>query len=109
MSMFSLAFEPKNSIVSVPSWPSMVSLPSRIHWKTSSPTPRNATSLPLSPAVFAIAAEEHVGALPAQERVVAGPAIDGQLDDAGGQRGGRHGVVAAHALITGNRWLPRRW
>ena len=50
MVMFSAMFAPKNSIVSVPFCPSMVSLPSPgFHWNTSSSAPRKATSLPLSP------------------------------------------------------------
>ena len=50
MSMFSLMFAPKNSISSVPSWPSSVSLPSPgFHWNVSAPAPMKATSSPLSP------------------------------------------------------------
>ena len=101
MSMFSLAFEPKKSIVSVPSWPSMVSLPSPgSHWKTSSPAPMqgHVVAVVAEDEVVAVAAEEHVGALRAEERVVAGAAVDRQLDDAGGQRGRRHAVVAAQGV-----------
>ena len=34
----------------------------------------------------------------AEDRVVAGAAVDRQLDDAGGQRGRGHGVVAAQRV-----------
>ena len=101
MSMFSLAFEPKKSIVSVPSWPSMVSLPSPgSHWKTSSPAPMKATSLPLSPKMKSLPSPPRNTSAPwrAEERVVAGAAVDRQLDDAGGQRGRRHAVVAAQGV-----------
>src|SRR5829696_6829596 len=50
MSMFSATLAPKNSIESLPSWPSSVSLPSPgSHWNTSAPAPMKATSSPLSP------------------------------------------------------------
>ena len=72
----------------MPSWPSTVSLPSPgSHWKTSSPAPSSARSLPLSPSdeVVAVAAEQDVGALAAEDGVVAGAAVDRQLDDPAGR------------------------
>ena len=50
MSMFSLAFEPLNRRVSVPAWPSTVSLPSPgFHTNVSSPAPSKARSSPVPP------------------------------------------------------------
>ena len=50
MSMFSAMFAPLNSIVSMPSWPSSVSLSSPgFQTKTSSPAPMRAVSLPSPP------------------------------------------------------------
>ena len=100
-SMFSLALEPLNCIVSVPSWPSTVSLPSPgFHTKVSSPAPMKATSLPRPPMieVVAVAADQHVVAVAADDLVVAGAAVHRQLDHAGGQRGRVDGVVAAQSV-----------
>ena len=50
MSIFSAMLAPLKSIVSVPSWPSTVSLPSPgFHTKVSSPAPSSAVSLPRPP------------------------------------------------------------
>ena len=100
-SMFSLALEPLNSIVSVPSWPSTVSLPSPgFHTKVSLPAPRKATSLPRPPVdgVVAVAADQNVVALAADDLVVASPAVHRQPDHAGRQRGRVDCVVAAESV-----------
>ena len=50
MSMFSSMLAPLNSSVSMPAWPSTVSLPSPgFQTNVSSPAPRKATSLPRPP------------------------------------------------------------
>ena len=88
MSNFSAMLAPLKSIVSVPAWPSTVSLPSPgFHWKMSSPAPRKADVVaPVAvDEVVAVAAEQHVVAVAAEDRVVAGAAVERQLDDAGGQ------------------------
>ena len=57
-SMCSLTLAPLNSIVSVPVWPSTVSLPSPgFQTNVSSPAPRKATSLPLPPLTRSLPAE----------------------------------------------------
>ena len=54
-SMFSLALEPLNCKVSVPPWPSTVSLPSPgFHTNVSLPVPRKATSLPRPPTMVSL-------------------------------------------------------
>ncbi len=74
MSMFSSALAPKNSIVSVPSWPSMVSLPSPgFHWNTSSPAPISATSLPLSPKMKSLPSPPRRVSAPWLPRIVSLP------------------------------------
>ena len=76
-SMFSLALEPLNSIVSEPACPSTVSLPSPgFQTKVSSPAPMKATSLPRPPI-------DQVVALAADEDVVAVAAVEGQSDRTG--------------------------
>ena len=70
-SMFSAMFAPLNSIASVPSWPSMTSLPSPgSHWKVSSPAPEEADVVALVAVdeVVAVAAEQDVGAVAAEQR-----------------------------------------
>ena len=98
MSMFSSMLAPLNTSVSVPAWPSTMSLPSPgFQRNVSLPAPSSATSLPRSPIddVVAVAAEQRVVALAADDRVVAGAAVEGELDDAGRQRGRVDRVVAA--------------
>ena len=101
MSMFSLAFEPLNSIVSVPAWPSTVSLPSPgFHTNVSSPAPSKATSLPRPPSMKSLPSPPIRTSLPSppSDRVVAGPAVHRQLDHAGGQVDRGDGVVAAERV-----------
>ena len=99
--MFSLALEPLNSSVSVPAWPSTVSLPSPgSHWNVSSPAPRKRDVVALAAVdeVVAVAADQHVGAAAAEDRVVAGAAVERELDDAGRERRCRQRIVAAEAV-----------
>src|SRR5829696_512565 len=70
----SLAALPLNSIVSVPSWPSIVSFPSPgSHWKTSLPTPREATSLPCWPSTKSSPSPLRSTSLPLLPRIVSSP------------------------------------
>ena len=98
-SMFSAMLAPLNSSVSVPSWPSTMSLPSPgFQTKVSLPAPRkrDVVAAAADDEVVAVAAEQHVGAVAAGDGVVAGAAVDrsGSID-AGRQRSGGDGVVAA--------------
>ena len=96
--MFSSTLAPLNSSVSMPSWPSTVSLPSPgSHWKMSSPAPSNATSLPCWPSMKSLPSppSSSVGAVAAEDRVVAGAAVDGDADEGGQVAGGAETVVAA--------------
>ena len=66
---------PLNSIVSVPSWPSTVSLPSPgSHWKVSSPAPRKAVSLPCWPSMKSLPAPPSRMSAPLLPRMVSSPA-----------------------------------
>ena len=83
--MFSLMLLPLNSIVSVPSWPSIVSLPSPgSHWKrvVAGAEQGGVVALVAVDEVVAVAAEQDVGAVAAEERVVARAAVDGDLRSA---------------------------
>ena len=69
MSMLSLMLEPLKSIVSRPSCPSSVSLPSPgFHWKTSSSVPIRARSSPLSPKVKSAPAPPRNTSAPCEPR-----------------------------------------
>ena len=88
MSMFSSTLAPLNSSVSVPSWPSTVSLPSPgFQTKVSLPAPRKATSLPRPPMMMSLPSPPSSMSSPcaADDGVVAGAAVDGELIDAGRQ------------------------
>ena len=78
-SICSPMLEPLKSSVSLPAWPSTVSLPSPgSHWKRSSPLPRNAgvgADVAVDE-VVALAAEERLGAAGADQRVVAVAAVE---------------------------------
>ena len=92
MSMFSLTLAPLNTSVSVPAWPSTVSLPSPgFQTNVSLPAPSRAVSLPC-------AANDEVVALAADDLVIAGAAIDREVDLAGLEGGGVDGVVAGEAV-----------
>ena len=66
---------PLNSIVSVPSWPSTMSLPSPgSHWNTSSPAPMNATSLPCWPSMKSLPSPPISRSSPLLPRIVSLPA-----------------------------------
>ena len=88
---------PLKSIVSVPAWPSTVSLPSPgSHWKVSSPAPRKATSLPCWPSMKSLPSPPSSRSTRyAKQRVVASAAIDGDLDQRREVAGGGEEVVAA--------------
>ena len=69
MSMFSAMLAPLNSSVSVPAWPSTMSLPSPgFQMNVSLPAPSSATSSPRPPVddVVAVAADQRVVALAAE-------------------------------------------
>ena len=92
MSIFSVMLAPLNSSVSMPAWPSTVSLPSPgFQTKVSLPAPSSAVSLPRPPLI-------EVVAVAADEDVVAVAAVERQLDLAGRERRGVDGVVAAEAV-----------
>ena len=96
--MRSLAALPLNAIVSVPSWPSTTSLPSPgSHWNVSSPAPRNAMSLPCWPSAKSLPSppSRMSAAVAAEQRVVAGAAVDGDADQRGQVAGRGEAVVAA--------------
>ena len=79
-SMFSLMLAPLNCKVSLPPWPSTMSLPSPgFHTNVSSPAPRKAD-------VVAASADDQVVALAAGEDVVAVAAVERQRDHARLQR-----------------------
>ena len=87
-SMFSATLAPLKSIVSVPAWPSTVSLPSPgFQTKVSSPAPIRATSLPRPPSMKSLPSPPISMSSPcaAEDRVVAGAAVDRQPDHARGQ------------------------
>ena len=66
---------PLNSIVSAPSWPSTVSLPSPgSHWKVSSPAPRRAVSLPCWPSMKSLPSPPRSRSAPLLPRMVSLPA-----------------------------------
>ena len=74
-SMFSPMLLPLKSMVSVPSWPSSVSLPSPgSHWKRSSPAPRNATSLACWPSRKSSPSPPSSRSTPLLPRIVSAPA-----------------------------------
>ena len=74
-SKISLAPLPLNSMLSVPSWPSMVSLPSPgSHWKSSSPAPMKATSLPCWPSMKSSPSPPSRRSVPLPPRSVSLPA-----------------------------------
>ena len=92
MSMFSATLAPLNSIVSVPSWPSSVSLSSPgFQTKVSSPAPISAVSLPSPPLI------RSSPSLP-MNRSCAEAAVDRQLDAVGLQAAGVDDVVAAQPV-----------
>ena len=96
-SMLSLTLAPLNTSVSVPSWPSTVSLPSPgFHTKVSLPVAqeRGVAAAAAGDEVVAVAAEQQVVAVAAGDGVVAGTAIDGELRGSGRQGGGIDDVVA---------------
>ena len=102
-SKISLPALPLKSIVSVPSWPSTVSLPSPgSHWKMSSPAPRKrgVVALLAVDEVVAVAAEQQVGAVAAEDRVVAGAAVDGDLDQRRQVAGGARSVSSPPFMLT---------
>ena len=85
MSMFSLTLAPLNTSVSVPAWPSTMSLPSPgFQMKVSLPLPSKATSLPRPPVTMSLPSPPSSVSLPcaADDGVVAGAAVDGEADDA---------------------------
>ena len=89
---------PLNSMVSVPSWPSTVSLPSPgSHWNTSSPAPRKAVSLPCWPSTKSLPSPPRRRSTPLlpEDGVVARAAIDRDADQRGEVAGRREAVVAA--------------
>ena len=97
-SMFSLMLAPLNAIVSRPSWPSTMSLPSPgSHWNVSSPGAEQGgvVALVAVDEVVAVAAEEEVGAVAAEQRVVARAAVDRDGDQRGEVAGRGEAVVAA--------------
>ena len=80
--MFSPMLEPLNCSVSVPAWPSTVSLPSPgSHWKVSLPAPElgGVGADVAVDEVVAGAAEQGVGAVAAAQRVVAAAAVERQV------------------------------
>ena len=77
--MFSLTLAPLNCIVSLPAWPSTMSLPSPgFQTKVSSPAPMKTRVVAAAAVdgVVAVAADQHVVAVAAGDRVVARAAID---------------------------------
>ena len=98
MSIFSLMLAPLNWSVSVPSWPSTVSLPSPgFQTKVSSAgaAEQGIIAAAAGDEVVAIAAEQPVGAVAAGDGVVTGAAVHGNRDEAGETVAGGEGVVAA--------------
>ena len=97
--MRSPMFEPLKSRVSLPASPSTVSLPSPgSHWKWSSPVPRRrgvGADVAVDE-VVAGAADQHLGAVVAEQRVVAGAAVHGE-------RHRVHGVEDADLVVAGAR------
>ena len=99
-------------MVSVPSWPSTTSLPSPgAQRNVSLPAPRKATSSPWSPIAESLPSppSSDVGAGAAGDRVVAGPAVEDELDGAGRQAGGVDAVVAAEAPFTVSESVASAW
>ena len=91
-SMISLMPEPLNSRVSVPAWPSTVSLPSPGSHRNdvvAGAQQGHVVAVLAVDEVVAVAAEQRVDAVAAEERVVARPAVDGELDQGGQVAGGR--------------------
>ena len=85
-SIFSAMLAPLNCIVSVPAWPSTMSLPSPgFQTNVSSPAPRKRGVVAAAAVdeVVAVAAEERVVAVAAGDGVVARAAVDGELDQRG--------------------------
>ena len=75
MSMFSSTLAPLKRSVSVPAWPSTVSLPSPgSHWKTSSPAPSRAMSLPCLPSTKSLPSPPSSRSAPLLPRMVSLPA-----------------------------------
>ena len=100
-STVSEAAAPLNTMVSLPSSPSIVSLPSPgSQTNVSSPAPRAALVVAAVAVdrVVAVAAEERLRARAAGDRVVAVPAVEELGDRAGRKSGGGDVVVAAEAL-----------
>ena len=82
---------PLKSIVSVPSWPSTMSLPSPgipLEDVVAGAEEGDVVALLAVDEVVAVAAEQQVGAVAAEDRVVAGAAVDGDLDQRGQVAGG---------------------
>ena len=102
MSMFSAMLAPLNCSVSMPAWPSTVSLSSPgFQTKVSSPAPMQRD-------VVAVAAVDEVVALAADQHVVAEAAVERQLHCAGREAGGVDHVVAAQAVDDEPVVAPRR-
>ena len=96
--MRSLMFAPLNGILSLPSWPSTVSLPSPgSHWNVSSPAPRNAVSLPCWPSTKSLPSPPSRMSTPLLPSSVSLPVPPStvMLDQRGQVAGGGEGVVAA--------------
>ena len=73
-SKLSLAALPLNTILSLPSWPSTVSLPSPgSHWKASSPAPSRAVSLPCWPSTKSLPSPPSRKSAPFEPRIVSLP------------------------------------
>ena len=95
MSMFSLMLAPLNSSVSVPAWPSTMSLPSPgFQTKVSSPAPRRPTSLPRPPLTRSLPALPMMVSLPSPPLIVEADRLSGL------ERRGVDRVVAARPLTV---------
>ena len=93
--MFAAVERPSRSL---PSWPSTTSLPSPgSHWKRSSPAPMKPTSLPCWPSTKSLPSPPRMMSAPLlpSRCVVAGAAVDRELDQRGQVAGRRERVVAA--------------
>jgi len=88
---------PLNTSVSKSAWPSTLSLPSPgFQTKMSLPEPRAAVSLPRPPPdrVITVSAEQQVRPVAADHGVVAGAAVEREVDESGQAIAGGDGVVA---------------
>ena len=99
---------PLNSIVSVPSWPSIdVAAVARVPLErvVAGAEEGDVVALLAVDEVVAVAAEQQVDAVAAEDGVVARAAVDGDLDQRGQVAGGGEAVVAAvgveHELLGG--------